>query len=122
MTGKKEYLRDFIKLDNTGVVKLRNNNKFSIKGYGKITNGIYMIKQVTYVKRLQHNLISVSQLVVGIGNQVTFDEEGSVISNKNSKEVLLKSKRKWEMFTLDLKPIILLPSTCLLSKAFSDLS
>ena len=39
---------------------------------------------------LQHNLISVSQLVVHIGNQVVFNEEGNIISKVETTEVLLK--------------------------------
>ena len=49
---------------------------------------------MAYVKGLKHNLVSVSQFVVCTGNQVVFDEEGSAISNKDTKEVLLKFKRK----------------------------
>ena len=39
---------------------------------------------------------------MGTGNQVDFDEEGSVISNNETKEVMLKSKRNGDMFTLDI--------------------
>ena len=58
-----------------------------------------MVNRVAYVEGLKHNLISVSQLVVGTGNQVIFDEEGSIISNKQTKEILLKSKRKGDRIT-----------------------
>ena len=67
------------------------------------------MNRVAYVEGIQHNLISVSQLVMGIGNQVVFNEEGSVISNKETKEVLLKSNRKDDMFTLDIKPVVVFP-------------
>lgn len=95
-------------------MKFGNNNKCTIKGYGKITNGNFTINQVSYVKGLKDNLISFSQLVVGIGNPVLFDEEGIVISNKIYKEVFLKSKRKGNMFTHDVTPNVGLPSICLL--------
>lgn len=104
------------------MVKFGNNNKFKVKGYGKVTNGKFTVNQVAYVEGLQHNLISISQLVVGTGNQVVFDEKGSFISNKETKEVLLKSKRKGDMFTLSIKPIVGVPSVFLLSKESSDLS
>ncbi|XP_052622677.1 uncharacterized protein LOC111903599 [Lactuca sativa] len=106
MTGKKENLKDFRSLKNAGVVKFGNNQKCQAKGYGKITNGQSTVNRVAYVKGLQHNLISVSQVVVGTGNQVPFNEEGSIISNVNTKEVLLKSKMKGDMFTLDINSVV----------------
>lgn len=35
---------------------------------------------------LQHNLINVTQLVVGIGLKVSFDEEGSEVTHKELKK------------------------------------
>lgn len=60
-------------------------------------------------------------MVVGKGYQVFFDEQGSVISNKITNKVLLNSKQKGDMFTLDMKPIVGFPSICLLSNASLDL-
>ena len=122
MTGRKENLLDFRSLENVGVVKFRNNKKCKHKGYGKVTNEKFTANRVAYVEGLQHNLISVSKLVAGIGNQVVINKEVSFISNKETKEVLLKSKMKGDMLTLDIKPIIGVPSICLLSKALSELS
>nr|KAJ0223056.1 hypothetical protein LSAT_V11C200087080 [Lactuca sativa] len=82
MTSHKENLRDLRKLENAGVVKFGNNHKCKVKGYGKVMNGKFTVNRVAYVDGLHHNLISVSQLVVETGNQVIFDEEGSVITNK----------------------------------------
>ena len=93
MTRRKENLRDFQKLDNVGVVNF-GNNKCKVKGYGKVTSGKFIVNWVACVEGLKHNLISVLQLVVGTGNQVLFYEEGSIISKKVTKEVILKSKRK----------------------------
>ena len=112
MTGRKENLRDYRSLENAGVAKFGNNQKCHVKGFWKITNVQFMVNQVAYVEGLQHNLISVSQLVVGTGNQVVFNEEASIISNVNTNEVLLKSKRHGDMFTLDIKPIVGIPSVC----------
>ena len=55
-------------------------------------NGQFTVNRVAYVEGLQHNLIRKSQLIVGTGNQVVFNEEGNIISNVETKEVLLKSK------------------------------
>ncbi|KAI3766946.1 hypothetical protein L2E82_17026 [Cichorium intybus] len=71
-----------------------------------ITNGEITIRKVAYVEGLQHNLISVSQLVVGTGLKVSFDEEGSELIEKKTKKTVLKSKRKGEMFPLDMRPIL----------------
>lgn len=87
-----------------------------------VNNGKFIVNRVTYDEGLKHNLISISQLVVRNGNQALFDEEGSVISKKESKEVLLKSKRKGGMFTSYIKLIIGIPFVCLLSMATFDLS
>ena len=122
MTGRKENLRDYRSLENAGVVKFGNNHKCQVKGYGKVTNGQFTVNRVAYVEGLQHNLISVSQLVVGTGNQVVFNEEESIISNAKSNEVLLKSKRYGDMFTLDIKPIVRKRAVCLLSKASNDVA
>ena len=120
MTGRKEELREYRSLANGGNVKFGNNSFGTIKGYGMITNGDFTIRKVAYVEELQHNLISVSQLVGGTGLKVSFDDEGSEIIEKTTKKVILKSERKGEMFPLNLKPIKGNPAICLLSKAQSD--
>ena len=85
-----------------------------------ITNGDFSIRKVAYVEGLQHNLISVSQLVVGTGLKVSFDDEGSEIIDKQSKRIMLKSERKGEMYPLNINPIRGKPVICLLSKANND--
>ena len=64
---------DYQKLDNVGVVNFGKNKKYKVKGYGKATNEKFVVNRVAYVEGLKHNLISVSQLVVGTGNQFVFD-------------------------------------------------
>ncbi|KAI3499752.1 hypothetical protein L1887_35561 [Cichorium endivia] len=122
MTGKKEYLRDYRTLDDAGNVRFGNNDTCPIRGYGKITNGQFTINRVSFVEGLKHNLVSISQLVVGTGNAVTFNDQGSIITKEATKEVLLKSERKGSMFPLNLKPVTGGQSLCLLSKANSDVS
>ncbi|KAI3739799.1 hypothetical protein L2E82_30211 [Cichorium intybus] len=122
MTGKKEYLRDYRTLDDAGNVRFGNNETCPIRGYGKITNGEFTISRVAFVEGLKHTLVSISQLVVGTGNAVTFNNQGSVITKEETKEVLLKSERKGSMFPLNLKPVTGGQSLCLLSKANTDVS
>lgn len=122
MTGRREELREFRALKDGGCVKYGNNSFGTIKGYGMITNGDLSIRKVAYVEGLQHNLITVSQLVLGTGLKVSFNDEGSEIIDKKTKNVLLKSQRKVEMYPLNLNPIRGKPSICLLTKAHSDKS
>ncbi|KAI3767811.1 hypothetical protein L2E82_18230 [Cichorium intybus] len=122
MIGKKEYLKDYMTLDDAGNVRFGNNETCPIRGYGKITNGQFTISRVAFVEGLKHNLVSIYQLVVGTGNDVTFNNQGSVITKEETKEVLLKSERKGSMFPLNLKPVTGGQSLCLLSKTNSDVS
>ncbi|KAI3505858.1 hypothetical protein L1887_28165 [Cichorium endivia] len=122
MTGKKEYLRDYRTLDDVGNVRFGNNDTCPIRGYGKIINGQFTINRVAFVEGLKDNLVSISQLVVGTGNAVTFNDQGSVITKEATQEVLLKSEKKGSMFPLNLKPVTGGQSLCLLSKANSDVS
>ena len=57
---------------------------------------------------------------MGTGLKVSFDDEESEIIEKKTKSVLLKSKRKGEMYPLDIKTIRGKPSICLLTKAAID--
>jgi len=92
MTGRREALHEFRTLRDGGRVRYGNNANCEIKGYGMITNGKFSMRKVAYVEGLQHNLIGISQLVVGTGLKVEFNDEGSEIIEKKSKAVVLKSK------------------------------
>ena len=120
MTGRREELREYRELKNGGLVKFGNNALGEIKGYGMITNGKFSICKLAHVEGLQHNLISVSQLVVGTGLKVSFDDKGSKIIEKKSKKMLLKSKHKGDMYPLNINLIRGKPSICLLTKAALD--
>ncbi|KAI3740016.1 hypothetical protein L2E82_30432 [Cichorium intybus] len=120
MTGRREELQEYRSLRNGGIIHYGNNATGEIKGYGMITNGKLTIRKVAYVEGLQHNLISVSQLVVGTGLKVSFDEDGSELIEKKTKKLVLKSKRKGEMFPLDMKPIKGKPAICLLTRGAND--
>ena len=105
MTGRRESLRDFRSIKNGGTIRYGNNGRSPLRGYGSITNGPVTIKRVAYVEGLQHNLISVSRLVVGTGNCITFNDDGSRIIKNSTKEVLLHSPRQGPMFPLNLVPL-----------------
>lgn len=108
VTRSKKCLRDFTKLNNVGLVKFRNN-KCTVQGYRKSTNGNFTLNGAAYGECLQHNLICESQLVIGTRNHVLFDRKGSVIYNKTTNDVFFKFKQKGYMFTLYMKHVIGLP-------------
>ena len=85
MTGRREELWEFQALKDDGCINYGNKSYGTIKGYGMITNGDFSIRKVAYVEGLQHNLISVSQLVVRNGLKVSFDDDGSEIIEKKTK-------------------------------------
>ena len=84
MTGRREELGEFRDLKNGGSIKYGNNSFGIIKGYGMITNGDFSIQKVAYLEGLHQNLISVSQLVVGRGLKLSFDDEQSTIVEKKT--------------------------------------
>ena len=83
MTGWRECLRNFRSISKWGSVRFGNSGRIPLMGYGSITNGPITIDRVAYVKGLKHNLISVSQLVLGTGKQVTFDDDGCRIIKRS---------------------------------------
>lgn len=87
-------MREFWCLKDAGRVKYVNNATREIKDYEMIINRELTTRKVAYVEGLQQNLIHVSQLILGIGLKVSFNDEGSKILPKESKKVLLKSRRK----------------------------
>jgi len=101
MTGRREDLREFRTLRDGGRVRYGNNATGEIKGYGMITNGEFSIRKVAYVEGLQHNLISVLQLVVGTGLKVEFDEEGSE-SLRRRRRQLFRNLSEWEKCILSI--------------------
>nr|KAJ0192182.1 hypothetical protein LSAT_V11C800446370 [Lactuca sativa] len=61
MTICKSLLEDFIKKDGP-TITYRDNDKVDKKVYGTIKCNFFIFKNVSYVKDLQHNLMSISQL------------------------------------------------------------
>ena len=61
MTGSKSLLEDYVKKDGP-VVTYGDNSKGHTKGFGTIKCKSVAFQNVSYVKGLKHNLISISQL------------------------------------------------------------
>ncbi|GKD07750.1 ribonuclease H-like domain-containing protein [Tanacetum coccineum] len=125
MTGNMSYLTDFEEIDG-GYVAFRGNLKGrKITGRGTIKTGNLDFENVYFIREIQFNLFSVSQMC-DKKNSVLFNDTECIVLSLNFKltdesHVLLKFPRKKNMYSVDLKNIV--PKrglTCLFVKATSD--
>ncbi|GJV09658.1 putative ribonuclease H-like domain-containing protein [Tanacetum coccineum] len=125
MTGNMSYLTDFEEIDGGYVAFGGNPKGGKITGRGTIKTGNLDFKNVYFVRELQFNLFSVSQMC-DKKNSVLFNDTECIVLSPNFKltdesHVLLKVPRKNNMYSVDLKNIV--PKgglTCLFAKATSD--
>ncbi|GKB48751.1 ribonuclease H-like domain-containing protein [Tanacetum coccineum] len=125
MTGNMSYLTDFEEIDGEYVAFGGNPKGWKIIGKGTIKTGNLDFENVYYVRELQFNLFSVSQMC-DKKNSVLFNDTECIVLSPNFKltdesHVLLKVPRKNNMYSVDLKNIV--PKgglTCLFAKATSD--
>ncbi|GJS24615.1 putative ribonuclease H-like domain-containing protein [Tanacetum coccineum] len=119
------YLTDFEEIDGGYVAFGGNPKGGKITGKGTIKTGNLDFKNVYFVRELQFNLFSVSQMC-DKKNSVLFNDTECIVLSPNFKltdesHVLLKVPRKNNMYSVDLKNIV--PKgglTCLFAKATSD--
>ncbi|GJV88690.1 putative ribonuclease H-like domain-containing protein [Tanacetum coccineum] len=125
MTGNKSYLTDYEEIDGGFVAFGGNSKGGKITGKGKIRTGKLDFEDVYFVKELQFNLFSVSQMC-DKKNSVLFTDTECVVLSPDFKltdesHVLLKVPRKDNMYSVDLKNVV--PQgglTCLFAKAIPD--
>ncbi|GJT78692.1 putative ribonuclease H-like domain-containing protein [Tanacetum coccineum] len=125
MTGDKDKLSDF-KEYKGGYVAFGNDPKGGrITGKGTIKTSCIDFENVSYVKELKFNLLSVSQICDKKHNVLFTDTECLILSPEfkivDENLVLLRAPRKNDVYSLNLKSII--PSggvTCLVAKASED--
>ncbi|GJU77826.1 ribonuclease H-like domain-containing protein [Tanacetum coccineum] len=125
MTGNMSYLTDFEEIDGGYVAFGGNPKGGKITGRGTIKTGNLDFENVYFVRELQFNLFSVSQMC-DKKNSVLFNDTECIVLSPNFKltdesHVLLKVPRKNNMYSVDLKNIV--PKgglTCLFAKATSD--
>src|SRR6187200_3024829 len=99
MTGSKALLSDFVKRDGPAVT-YGDNSKGKTKGFGTIKCKSVEFKNVSYVKGLQHNLISISQ-ICDADYEVHFNKkEGKVIDSKMVP--VLTANRQNDIYVLDM--------------------
>ncbi|GJS94130.1 putative ribonuclease H-like domain-containing protein [Tanacetum coccineum] len=125
MTENMPYLTDFDEIDGGYVTFGGNPKGGKITGRGIIKTGNLDFKNVYFVRELQFNLFSVSQMC-DKKNSVLFNDTKCIVLSRNFKltdesYVPLKVPRKNNMYSVDLKNIV--PKgglTCLFAKATYD--
>ncbi|GJR51174.1 hypothetical protein Tco_1401695 [Tanacetum coccineum] len=125
MIGNMSYFTNFEEIDEGYVAFGGNPKGGKITGRGTIKTGNLDFKNVYFVRELQFNLFSVSQMC-DKKNSVLFNDIECIVLSPNFKltdesHVLLKVPRKNNMYSVDLKNIV--PKgglTCLFAKATSD--
>ncbi|GKE80764.1 ribonuclease H-like domain-containing protein [Tanacetum coccineum] len=125
MTGNMSYLSDFKEFDGGYVTFGGGAKGEKITGKGTLKTGELDFKDVYFVKELQFNLFSLSQ-IYDKKNSVLFTDIGCFLLSPDFKladesQVLFKVPRKNNMYNVDMKNII--PKeclTCLVAKATLD--
>ncbi|GKD28253.1 putative ribonuclease H-like domain-containing protein [Tanacetum coccineum] len=125
MIGNMSNLTDYEEIDGGYVAFGGNPKGGKITGKGTIKTGNLDFENVYFVKELKFNLFSVSQMC-DKNNSVLFNDTECIVLSLNFKltnesQVLLKVPRKNNMYSVDLKNIVLKGGlTCLFAKATSD--
>nr|GEX34776.1 ribonuclease H-like domain-containing protein [Tanacetum cinerariifolium] len=125
MIGNMSYLFDFKEFDEGYVTFGRGAKGGKITGKGTLKTGKLDFKDVYFVKQLQFNLFRVSQMS-DKKNSVLFTDTGCFILSPKPKltdesQVLLKVPKKKNMYSIDMKNIVLKESlTCFVTKATLD--
>ncbi|GKA73074.1 putative ribonuclease H-like domain-containing protein [Tanacetum coccineum] len=122
MTGNKSYLSDFNEFDGGYVTIGGGAKRGKITGKRTFKTGKLDFEDVYFVKELQFNLFSVSQMC-DKKNSVLFTDTRCFVMSSDFKladesQVLLKVPRKNNMYSVDMKNIVPKESlTCLVVKA-----
>ena len=119
MTGSKSLLEDYVKKDGP-VVTYGDNSKGHTKGFGTIKCKSVAFQNVSYVKRLKHNLISITQLCDAYYEVHFTKNEGKVINTSNTP--VLSAKRKDDIYVLDMFSADETLWQCFYSKSQASLS
>ncbi|GJX34083.1 putative ribonuclease H-like domain-containing protein, partial [Tanacetum coccineum] len=125
MTRNMSYLSDFKEFDGGYVAFGGGAKGEKITGKGTLKTSKLDFEDVYFVKELQFNLFSVSQMC-DKKNSVLFTDTGCFVLSPDFKladesQVLLKVPRKNNMYSVDMKNIVPKESlTCLVAKATLD--
>ncbi|GJV48447.1 ribonuclease H-like domain-containing protein [Tanacetum coccineum] len=110
MTGNMSYFTNFKEIDEGYVAFGGNPKRGKITGRGTIKTGNLDFENVYFVRELQFNIFSVSQMC-DKKNSVFFNDTECIVISPNFKltdksHVLLEVPRKNNMFSVDLKNIV----------------
>ncbi|GJW71663.1 ribonuclease H-like domain-containing protein [Tanacetum coccineum] len=125
MTANMSSLTDYEEIDGGYVAFGGNPKGGKITGKGTIKTGNLDFENVYFVRKLKFNLFSVSQMC-DKKNSVLFNDTECIVLSLNFKlidesQVLLRVPRKINMYSVDLKNIVLKEGlTCLFAKATFD--
>ncbi|GJY61774.1 retrovirus-related pol polyprotein from transposon TNT 1-94 [Tanacetum coccineum] len=125
MTGNIAYLSDFNEFDGGYVTFGGEAHGGRIYGKGTLKTNSLDFKDVYFVNELKFNLFSVSQMC-DKKNYVLFTNTECLVLSPNFKlpdesQIFLKIPKKDNMYSFDMKNIVLKESlTCLVAKATSD--
>ena len=117
MTGCRSFLSDYV-VSEEERVKFGGKERGTIRGYGTITDGSVVIKDVRYVEGLDHNLFSSSQFCDN-GHLVTQFVLGCTVNDKDGRE-LLHGKRIGNLYTFHFKSFTYTERACLISKTSKE--
>ncbi|GJY36885.1 hypothetical protein Tco_0422263 [Tanacetum coccineum] len=125
MTGNMSYLSDFREFDRGYVTFVGGAKRGKITSKGTLKTGKLDFEDVYFVNELQFNLFSVSQMCDKNNSVLFIDTRCFVLSPDfklaDESQVLLKVPRKNNMYSVDMKNIVLKESlTCLIAKATLD--
>ncbi|KAJ9567657.1 hypothetical protein OSB04_003623 [Centaurea solstitialis] len=119
MTGRKEILHNF-KPKFCGSVQFGNEQYAPILGYGDVIQDKLMIKKVSLVEGLGHNLFSIGQFC-DKDLEVGFKKRRCVVKTESGKELLVGTRRR-NLYKIDLRDVKAKNTLCLLSKASNQQS
>ncbi|KAI3746759.1 hypothetical protein L6452_09198 [Arctium lappa] len=114
MTDNKSLLSNF-KEKCCGRVKFGNYETAPILGYGDLVQGNIIVKRVSYVEGLSHNLFSIGQFC-DKDLEVSFKSKRVAVKNDSGRDLLV-GKRRSNLYTIDLSKVKIPSDICLLSKA-----
>ncbi|GKD80676.1 ribonuclease H-like domain-containing protein, partial [Tanacetum coccineum] len=125
MTGNMSYLSDFKEFDGGYVTFMGGTKGEKITSKGTLKTGKRDFKDVYFVKELQFNLFSVSQMCDKKNSVLFIDTRCFVLSLDfklaDESQVLLKVPRKKNMYSVDIKNSVPKESlTCRVAKATRD--
>nr|GEW37405.1 hypothetical protein [Tanacetum cinerariifolium] len=120
MTGNISYISEYEPYDG-GYVSFRQGGG-KITGKGIIITGKLEFENVYFVKELKYNLFSVSQICDNKNSVLFIDSECIVLGKdfklKDDTNVLLKTPRQHNMYSIDLNNVVPHKNlTCLIAKA-----